>query len=314
VEETRSELFATGTWRAAEQLTLETGLRYERSRLTRSGDSRLETSLSALKPRLRVTYAAGAHDRFRALIEREVGQLDFEDFVSDPSVTSDAVTAGARHLVPESLWRGELTWEHHVGTGSIVVTARREWVSHVVDRIAVVTPEGVFDSVGNLGQGRRDELEADINLPLDDIGLKGLTVQGVALVRHSRVRDPETGKMRRISDEAPYEAQVELTQDLPAQRLRVGVTYVVAGAETKYKADEIEADRLEGRLEAFIEYKPDPRWTLRVFGRNLTDSASVRDRRIYDGLRRRDLVDFREVRILRSGPDFGLNVQRTFGG
>ena len=314
VEETRSELFATATWRSASSLTLESGLRYERSRLTRSGDGRLETSLAALKPRLRVTYAAGAHDRFRALIEREVGQLDFEDFVSDPSITSDAVTAGARNLVPESLWRGELTWEHHVGPSSIVITARREWVSHVVDRVAIVTPEGSFDSVGNLGRGRRDELEADINLPLDHIGLKGLTVQGVAVIRHTRVRDPETGEMRRISDEAPYETQVEITQDLPAQRLRIGVTYVVAGAETKYKADEIEADRLDGRLEAFIEYKPDPRWTLRVFGRNLTDSPSVREREIYDGLRRRDRVGFREVRILRSGPAFGLNVQRTFGG
>lgn len=210
VEEQRSELFATGTWRLTPVLSAETGLRFETSRLTQSGDSALVKSLSYLKPRLLVTFAASPGDELRLLAEREVGQLDFADFVSAASLTSGTITAGNKDLVPESLWRIELAWEHRVGPGSIVLTARQERVSDVVDRVAVVSPEGIFDSAGNIGSGRRDEVQLDLNLPLDGVGLRGVTIRGSSLLRRSRVDDPLTGESRRISEDLPVEATAEL--------------------------------------------------------------------------------------------------------
>jgi outer membrane receptor protein involved in Fe transport len=313
VKEKRAELFATATWNPAPALSVETGVRFETSRLTQSGDSALVKSLSYWKPRLLATWAASPRDRLHLLVEREVGQLDFADFVSEPSLTSGTITAGNRDLEPDSLWRAELAWEHHVGAGSIVLTGRHEWVRDVVDRIPVVSPEGVFDSVGNIGGGTRDEIQLDANLPLDGIGLPGVTINGSGLVRRSRVTDPQTGVTRRISEDLPIEATASLTHDLPALHLRWGVNYAFRTVETEFKIGEVQRDRLSDRVDAFIEYKPDTRWTIRLFGKNLTNSPAVRTREIYAGLRGGSALDYREERVLRSGRYFGINVQRTFG-
>lgn len=314
IEERRAELFATGTWQLVSAVTAEAGLRFETSRLTQSGDQALVRSLSYLKPRGRLTYAPSPQDQLRLLIERDVGQLDFADFASGASLTSGTITAGNRDLQPDSLWRAELAWEHRVGAGSLVLTGRQEWVRDVVDRVAVVSPEGVFNSVGNIGNGRRSELQLDANLPLDGAGLPGVTVKGSGLFRHSRVTDPQTGVKRRISEDAPIEATVSITHVLPARRLRWRVNYVFETLETEFRIAEIQRDRLANRVHAFVEYKPDAHWTLRLFGKNLTDSSTVRSRQIHGGLRGGSPPDYFDERILRSGRYFGINVQRTFGG
>lgn len=314
VEEGRVETFATATWHPASALTVETGLRYESSRLTQSGANDLSKSLDYLKPRLLVNFDASSRDKLRLLVEREVGQLDFDDFVSDPSLTSGTVTAGNQDLEPETLWLAELTWEHHLGKGSVVLTGRQEWLSDVVDRIPVSSPEGVFDAVGNIGDGRRSEIQLDADLPLDGAGLTGFTLRGTLLLRRSRVTDPQTGEERRISEDAPTEAAVSVTQDLPGLFLRWGVNFVSQTVEIAYKIDEVESNTLSSRVDAFLEYKPDDRWTFRLFGRNLTDSPAVRDREIYAGLRGDSALDYLERRVLRSGPYFGFSVMRAFGG
>jgi len=313
VEENRAEFFLTGTWRPAAGLSIETGLRYEISRLSQTGDSELSKSLSYVKPRLLVSWAASPRDRLRLQIEREVGQLDFEDFVGSASLTSGTVTAGNKDLEPDSLVRYEAAWERRIGDGSLVVALRHESISNLVDRVVVVSGDGAFDSAGNIGHATRDEAEANLNLPLDPLGLRGLTVKANALFRRSRVRDPLTGTRRRISGDEPVKADVSLTYDMPRHGLRMGVNYVVKETETDFKVDEIERDILSDRVDAFIEYKPSSHWTLRVFAKNLTDSPAIRERDIHAGLRGTSGIDYHEVRTLRSGRYFGVNLQWGFG-
>ncbi|HSI19978.1 MAG TPA: TonB-dependent receptor [Sphingomonas sp.] len=313
VEEKRAEFFTTATWRLASALTLETGLRYEMSRIAQSGDSSLVKSLAFLKPRALATWSVGGNDTVRLLVEREVGQLDFADFVGAASLTSGTVTAGNQDLEPETLWRAEAAFEHRFGSGSLVLTARREWISNVVDRIPVVAGGTVFDAVGNIGSGRRDELEANLTLPLDAIGVKGVTLSGDLLLRRSRVIDPTTHQSRHISEDKPIEAKAGITHDLARWHLRWGVNYVVGHTKEQFKIDEIQIDRLDDRVDAFVEYKPNKRWTFRVFAANLTDSPSIRTRFAYGSLRGTSGLAFREERILRSGRYVGVTVQRNFG-
>lgn len=314
IEEKRAEFFLTGTWRPATDLSVETGLRYEVSRLSQTGDSQLSKSLSYFKPRLLISYTPTPSDRFRLQIERKVGQLDFEDFVSSPSLTSGTITAGNKNLEPDSLIRYEAAWERRIGSGSLVVAARHEDISNLVDRVVVFADDGsAFDSAGNIGSASRDEIEVNANLPLDGVGLRGLTIKGNGLFRRSRVRDPLTGVKRRISGDLPVEADVSVTYDLPEHGIRMGVNYIVRKTETSFKVDEIEEDVISDRVDAFVEYKPAPRWTLRLFAKNLTDSPTVRRRQVYSALRGTSAVDYHEVRSLRSGRYFGVNLQWTFG-
>jgi len=314
IEEKRAEAFFTAAWHISGALTVEAGSRYETSTLTQSGDSALSKSLSFIKPRLLVRWTPSSRDEIRALFERSVGQLDFGDFVSSASLTSGSVTAGNKDLEPDSLWRSELAWERRIGKGSVVVTARHESISDVVDRIPVFTDDGVYDAVGNIGSGRRRELQFDFNLPFDPLGLAGVTLQGSGLWRHSRVTDPVTGERRRISEDLPIEARVSLTHDIARWHTRWGINYVHAEKETKFKIDEIEIDRIPDRIDAFIEYKPDAAWRLRAFAKNLTNSAAIRTRSIYTGLRGSTPLRYVERRELNSGPYVGFTIQRTFGG
>src|SRR3546814_4626395 len=82
-----------------------------------------------------------------------------------------------------SLVRYEAAWERRIGDGSLVVALRHESISNLVDRVVVVSDDGVFDSAGNIGHAIRDEVETNLNLPLDSLGLHGLTVKGNALFR-----------------------------------------------------------------------------------------------------------------------------------
>src|SRR3546814_1875314 len=131
-------------------------MRYEISRLSQTGDSELSKSLSYFKPRLLVSWAASPRDRLRLQVEREVGQLDFEDFVSSPSLTSGTVTAGNKDLEPDSLVRYEAAWERRIGDGSLVVAARPESISNLFDRVVVVSDHGTFDSAGHIGHAHRE--------------------------------------------------------------------------------------------------------------------------------------------------------------
>jgi len=314
VEEQRAEAFVTATWRMRPSLTLEAGGRVEGSELTQAGDSTLSKSLSFFKPRLLLNWTPKAGDELRFLYEREVGQLDFADFVSSASVTGGSITAGNKDLEPDSLWRSEAAWEHRFTGGSLVVAVRHEAVSDVVDRIPVFTDGQVYDAVGNIGDGTRDELEASLNLPLDRWQMKGFTLQANLTLRRSRVTDPSTGLDRHISGDAPREGDISLTHDLPNRHLRWGVNYVLAEAAADFKVDEIEADTLGDRIDAFIEYKPSALWTVRLYGKNLTNSAALRTRTFYTGLRGTGDITYLERRVLKSGPYVGVRLQRSFGG
>jgi len=314
VEEKRAEFFSTLSWTVNPQLTAEAELRYELSRLSQTGDTDLAKSLAFLKPRARIGWSPTKNDELRFLVEREVGQLDFADFVGAASLNSGTVSAGNQDLEPDSLWRAEIAYEHRFGSGSIVVAARREWISNLVDQFPLVAGGEIFDAVGNIGNARRDELEANIKLPLDDAGLKGVIISADAIFRRSRVTDPTTGERRQISEDEPVEAKISLTHDIPAWKLRWGGNFAFAEEETSFKIGEVQRDRVAGRLDLFVEYKPDARWTIRLFGKNLTDSPVVRTRNIFTGLRGDSPFKYSDIRTLRSGPYVGINIQRSFGG
>jgi outer membrane receptor protein involved in Fe transport len=314
VAEHRAEFFATASRPLGARTTAEFGLRYEMSRLSQTGDIDLVKSLAFWKPRARLIWTPTPNQTLRLLAEREVGQLDFGDFVGAASLTSGTISAGNADLEPDSLWRIEATYERRFGAGSFTIAARREWISDLVDQLPVVVDGTVYDAVGNIGAARRDIVEASLKWPLDGIGAKGVVVTADLAARRGRATDPSTGARRHISGDLPVEAKIALTHDIPAWKLRWGGSYAFARTETAFKVEEIEADRLAGRLDLFVEYRPDTRWTLRLFGKNLTDSPATRTRDIYAGVRGDSALRYRELRVLRSGRYVGLTVQRSFGG
>ncbi|KRB52874.1 MAG: TonB-dependent receptor [Pseudomonadota bacterium] len=314
IEEQRGEVFATATWRLASTLTAEAGSRFEVSRLTQTGDSQMEKSFHYLKPRGLLTWSPGASDQLRLEVERQVGQLDFEDFVSSTSLTSNLVSAGNADLEPDKTWRVAATWERRLAHDAVVVmTLRRDWIADVIDRTPVAGPGFIFDAPGNIGDGERTEFELGATLPLDALKIPGGLLKTAAIWRRSRVTDPTTGLERVISGEAPFEGAIHFTQDLPAHRVRWGVDVVIGEKSYEYRFNEVRRDENHTRYGLFAEYRPAPAWNIRIHADNVASGKAERRREQYAGPRGAAGLKRIETRSLDFGPSAGITVQRSFG-
>jgi outer membrane receptor protein involved in Fe transport len=322
LEEKRIELFSTATWRISPVLMSELGARYETSNLTQSGDSSLTKDLAFFKPRWLTSWNPMPGHELRLLMERQVGQLVFRDFASSTSLNSNTVTGGNKNLEPARSWNVSLAWEYHFWKrASLVVEAKREFISKVVDRIPVFTGTQVFNAVGNIGNGVRDGVQTNFILPLDELGLTGVTWSGDAAWHHSKVRDPATGMFRQITGgqtvsmpQAVFTTTMEVTYDIPSQNLQLGMDlHTHANShETEYRIDEIDPTRHGFKLGVFAEYKPVPDWIVRVFARDIAQTAAYRDRYVYAGLRGTAPLSFVEYRKLNNGAVFGIDLQHDF--
>src|SRR5690606_20988221 len=99
----------------APRWSLEAGASVEFSNLTQSGDADRETDLEYWKPSLQLTRSLGESNQLRFRIYRDVGQLDFEDFVSAADITSSVIIAGNPGLRPETSWRAEAAGDWRFG-------------------------------------------------------------------------------------------------------------------------------------------------------------------------------------------------------
>lgn len=314
VEERRGEAFATATWRHRSDLTLEGGLRVEHSVLRQSGDSQLTKPLSYVKPRALVSWQASTRDELRLELDRHVGQLDFGDFVSSTSLTSETVTAGNPDLEPERYWRVSATWERRFGEGGALTLAlRHDWIQDVVDHVLIEGPDFALDAIGNIGEGRRTEAQFTATVPLQGLGVPGGLLNADILWRESRVTDPFTGARRRISEEPRLEGTMRFTQDLPGGRIRWGVDAELGVEEVQYMFDEIRTDTEEARVAAFVEYRADSGWRWRLEAENLASGRILRRREQYDGPRGSDPLDRIEIRELDFGPFLAISARRLLG-
>ena len=314
VEEQRGEGFLVGTWRATPTITAEAEMRYETSVLSQSGDANLTKPLSYAKPRIQASWRPIPGNELRFSVERQVGQLNFDDFVSSANLLNNNVEAGNRDLEPDRKVRFELTWERRFWKrGSLTLTAQRDDVTALIDHVPIIGSNGsVLDANGNIGNGQRDRLRANLTMPLDPLCLGGFTVRAAGTLNHSEVVDPATGQMRPFSGQQPFDGWVSVTQDMPKQRLRWGMTMASQSNYRTFKANEFERSRYPARLSAFVEYRPKPQWTVRLFGERLTQVPSVRERTIYSGLRGASTVAYVEQRALNTGMMLGVNIQHTF--
>ena len=314
IQERRAEAFALASFQPAAHWTLEGGARFEYSVLEQSGDSSVRKSFFFPKPRVLLSYAPADSSRWRILVERRVGQLDFEDFVTSTSLSVDTVNAGNPDLEPDRSWTAELAWERQWRPdASLVLAVRREWISELVDRRPILTGGELLDGVGNIGDGRRDELEVSVSLPLTAFDLEAVRVKATGLWRSGEARDPTTGKRRPISEDLPFEGALRVTHDLPALKVHWGVDVEFGGEARQFMLDEVRVERLGTHLEIFAEYTPNPLWRVRVAASNLTDRKFERERWIYDGARGAAPLSYIETRTLRMGPYYALSVRRSFG-
>lgn len=297
VEELRGEAFAQGTWRPSPQWTLEGGIRVERSTITQSGDTERERSFTYPKPRLVATWSPSEDDQLRLRAERKVGQLNFQDFASEVNLNSGQQSTGNSELEPDKTWVYEIAYEKRFWEGAAaVLTYRYEDISDVVDlfpRDVMVDTDndGIPDTTqllvgpGNIGDGINETLIFNLTLPLATLGIKGAEIKAETQWDNSEVTDPLTGEKRRISGQRPENIRLNFRQDLPEHHLTFGIGWFQGWRESYYQVDNIESLKLRDFYHSFIEWKPDPGFTLRAELNNFDPFSFNIQRQIHGGRR-----------------------------
>lgn len=267
VEEKRNESFVKFAWRPGAEWSVDADLRYESSTISSRGDVALSKSLQFAKPRLAVAWTPVRTTQLRMRLEREVGQLDFNDFVASSSLTSGTgITAGNPDLNPEQAWVIEGEIEQQLWSGSsIVLTARHYKIKDAVDRGPVFAPDGsVFDQPANIGAGTKDEFAAVATLRFDRFGWKGAMLKGDVTRRYSEVTDPTTHQKREISNLHPIDWNLSFSQDLPEHNATVGVDIYGGWRKTAYRFNLIETVKIKPYVKPYAEWKPRPDLSVRV--------------------------------------------------
>jgi hypothetical protein len=331
VTEKRGEASAQATWTPSRKITLEAGMRVEVSTISSSGDVDLQKTLTYPKPRAVLTWSPTKSDQFRIRGEREVGQLNFSDFVASSALSTGQVLAGNPDLVPQRAWVAEAAYERRFWTsGSIGLTLRHSWISDAVDRIPVCVADlngdgvcddtdangapDIFDAPGNIGGGKETDVELSLTIPLDRLLIKHAQLKGSGIARRSEVTDPTTGETRRISGQHPFRYELHFSQDLPRWKANWGIDVYNRWTETYYRFNEVDRYALKTSVTVFGEWKPKPDLSLRMEVNNVGGRGYQRTILSYDGPRDTSPLQFRDDRQLHFGPEVYLRVRKSLGG
>jgi len=307
VEETRGELFAKGTWRLRDNLTLESGVRVEASTISQSGDADKEKSFYFIKPRFLATWTPRPNNQVRLRFEREVGQLNFSDFAASAELEDENVFGGNIDLEPEQRWISELAYERRFwGDGIVSITLRHDEISDAID---VIPLDGGLSANGNIGDGTLDQLAVNILVPMDKVGFTGGRVGFRNTWNKTEVTDPTTGETRPISDVRPTQATITIAQDIKSWNLQWGGAWLPLLGLASYDPDQRFSWRGKDYFELWAEYKPTPTLSLRA---QINVWNDFDQERIVYGDRLTRPIAYVETRQIDPRTFYQLRLRKTF--
>ena len=316
VDEKRGEIFGQGNWKLSDQWMFEAGARLEFSTIGERSDTVLSRNFFYPKPRAVLTWTPDAESQLRLRYELAVGQLDFSNFVASGNLGGSGVTAGNSALRPDQHTQYEVSYERHFwGKGAAVLTVLHEQIADVVDLVPVSGPNGVvFDAPGNIGNGRNDQIDLELTLPLDKLGLPNGLFKSTNIFRLSSVRDPVTGENRVISGERPQDIELSLKQDIASLKSTWDVFYYNGWDEKYFRLEQTQHRRLiPPFVGVYWEYKPTPSWSFHVELDNLGRFVYENQYFNYAGPRDVSPLVSIEERAITSQPRLYIQIRKTFG-
>jgi outer membrane receptor protein involved in Fe transport len=322
VEEKRGEFSGQATWKFDPNWLLEAGARFEYSKISETGGNNQSRSFFYPKPRAVLTWSPDKQTQVRFRYERVVGQLDFGNFIATSSLGGNGLQGGNPDLKPDRHTQYEFSYERHFwDKGALVISLMHDQIKDVVDNVPVTSPAGTFDAPGNIGTGKLDQLDVELTLPLDWLGLENGLLKSTNIFRRTRVKDPVTGKERFISpglsgnqSVRPQDVEFTLTQDIPSLKSTWEIDYFNGWDEHYYQIEQVRHRRIPPALiSAAWIYKPTSDWSLRFELDNITRFEY--ENTFYDYAGPRDIAPLTEIdeRRIKSQPRIYVEIRKTFG-
>ena len=311
VDEWRGEAFAYYNWRPSKTFFIEVGNVIEASTIAQVSDNFSQSRrLVYTKPFLQTTYEVTSKSRLSLTMEREVGQLNFAQFISSVDKEDDKISSGNPDLVPIQTWNLSGQLEHTLGkkAGTVRLKLFHLWDNDVLERILGSDGNG---AAGNIGSGKRYGAEAGASLRLDAFGIMDAKLDGTFKYEAGNVIDPFLLDNRFYSAIPHSTANVAYTQTLKS----VGITY---GAEIDWRsgwsvhdADTVEYHRYGApHLNFNIEKKFQNGMALGLDLENILNKQLRREKTFY--ATNRTFVDSLQSRFINNGMSIKLNIKGNF--
>ena len=314
VAEARWEQYATAIWSASEKLAIDGTLKYEASRIHSAGDVRYENNLRYFKPRLQLTYELNDDDEVQWRLEREVGQLNFDNYVAQSaSPVTGTVRVGNPSLRPEQDRVAEITMDHRFWkTGDITATLTQTWRGDTLDRIPIAGSEGTYDAPGNIGDATIQAFNLTFSLPTDPLGIQHCQLNGSLTLRHSHVIDPTTRTARPLTDMLKDQWNLSFIHSVPNWRASWGFDVSGQATARAYRFDEI--DDVNGiiSLTLHAEYKASADLLLQAYLSNTALRPTVNSREVWPGVRSAGPPDFTDTYSIQTGRMIALKAVKSF--
>ena len=311
VKETRVESFVNDTWKISNKTTLEGLLIGEYSKIGVTGDATNNRTFFFLRPSLDLRYDINPTNQIKALILREVGQMNFSDFSSSVS-QDDEVVEGNEELVPWKNWRFELNYEHRLANdaGSIKLIGFDDYTSDIQDRSE--TSPGVSGKV-NVGDARFYGVELEASFRLGFLGVPDAVLDISGKLTKAYLTDAFTGVKRTPSWWSPKNVRFQFRHDVNDWGLYYEINFMISNPSNYVDLNEI-SDPTGPRymLWGSVEKRLTKNLILRFGAGPIFNVNSGRDRMIYEAGIASGIITSRELRTRNDGKRFRFTLKGTF--
>ncbi|MEH6487034.1 TonB-dependent receptor plug domain-containing protein [Hyphomonas oceanitis] len=236
VEEQRGELTVTHGRALSKSVSLQVSLGAEMSELSQTGDAENVRTFTRPKGFASLSWQVDPSLKLVTRLDREVGQLDFFDFISSVNLNQGNGSQGNSDIVPEQVWKISVSAEKDFHDwGAATLTMFGSDIEDIVDRV----PIGTGDGPGNLDSAWRVGADLDATVKFAKLGLTGTQLTFHGEWRDSRVADPLTGVDRPINGDTIYSLNAELRRDIPETDWAVGIFLESYNENKVYRLDEV---------------------------------------------------------------------------
>ncbi|MEO1968540.1 MAG: TonB-dependent receptor plug domain-containing protein [Sphingomonadaceae bacterium] len=244
-------------------------------------------------------------------VERQIGQLDFNDFLARIYLDQGNANGDNAQLVPSQIWNVDLETKKNLGKWG--TTDLRLYGRFYQDYIDVIPLPGGGEGRGNIPHARRYGFEWTSTFQLDPLGFKGAKIDSDIIAQTSALTDPLTGEKRQISGMTDRYANISLRHDIPHSNWAWGAGIEAPHVTDYYRVGEYGYQN-EGPLFDFyfIENKDVLGMTVKFQVVNLANARHKLYRTVYTGPRDSSPVSFIEDRSQLIGPIFRLSVKGNF--
>ena len=292
-------------------LSFQLGAGGEISTIAQTGANALSRTFKRPKGSLSLAWAPEPRFDLSLRLAREVGQLDFGDFLAQVNISDDIQNAANSDLRPDQSWEFDLEATRNLGPwGSVTLHL---FDNRISDFITIVPLVGGGEGVGNIDSARVYGVSVEGTIRLDPVGLAGAKVDLNGQFRKYELDDPLTGERRAFDFSQPRSVEIDFRHDVPGSDWAWGAYLRDSAFNPYYRIGEFGYDyNIPTNLRLFVEHKDVFGLTVQARLNNILKQDTVLLREVYAGPRNTAPLLFSENRRRELGRIVNFTVSGSF--